>query len=847
MLRQSYVVLLGTILLAVTSFPAHAIVIAEFDFEAAPDGTSVASSVPAITGELTDNATVGDGVLTLENIDLSAFENAIDAPAHGLLVPLGQDSPFGGSANWSVKFDFSVEEGSDNSGALFTSDGGLCPDECNDGEQAGSLNIFMTSGGEIVADAWFIGAIGSGEPLNDGLTHQVQLTYNAAEDGLWELWIDRDISESEDSGGLEVVEEANWPYTRDASLDRTGVGFVTNPDFGFEIDAEMDGIAAVIDNLVIEGTPSPDLNQDGELSLLDWAIFVENFGTDLTGKSELELFLAGDLNGDGAHGASDFVAFRTAYLAANAGEAEAASVPEPAGLALLGIGSLALLSLRRRNARRAFSRCVPALLMAGVMMFATTDSAQAQLVEYLFEDGAADTSGNDRAGELVDGLDEDTTVSDGVLNLPGEFSGMEIPLGDANPFDGSRDFTIEFSFMADEQPGESGHVLFGSADADDPEAEVLHSMALFLEDSGDIVYDSFGVAEVRISPPEFVIGDGMMHDFRLSFVAPEELGEDLNEPNPGEVFMQLDGIWYEAGEMAPNVPNIDNHVVMLGSSLNEIFPFECEINEEGDEECYNRSFRGQMDNVRIFEEAFAPSTMTAEVNRASGDLTIKGGELGKEITYYEVTSESGSINEAAWATGNLDSQNVDSLGDGSGEGWEALFGSSERIVEAFLTGGTFLADGDQVTLSGAWNGGSEDLALQIVTGENATVDLDITFVGEGTGNQGGGEITLATLCSAPDQAAALASLGLIRGDLDGSGDVGFLDFLALANNFGNNGTYQQGDIDCNGSVGFLDFLALANNFGQSSAVEAASVPEPSSWVLLLGACLIGLSWRGRRS
>lgn len=79
-----------------------------------------------------------------------------------------------------------------------------------------------------------------------------------------------------------------------------------------------------------------------------------------------------------------------------------------------------------------------------------------------------------------------------------------------------------------------------------------------------------------------------------------------------------------------------------------------------------------------------------------------------------------------------------------------------------------------------------------------------------------------------------SQLGIVDGDLDGNGAVDFLDFLALANNFGEaTDDYTKGDIDGNGSVAFLDFLALANNFGSDSGVAAASVPEPSACTLVL--------------
>ena len=80
----------------------------------------------------------------------------------------------------------------------------------------------------------------------------------------------------------------------------------------------------------------------------------------------------------------------------------------------------------------------------------------------------------------------------------------------------------------------------------------------------------------------------------------------------------------------------------------------------------------------------------------------------------------------------------------------------------------------------------------------------------------------------------------IPGDADGSGDVGFLDFLALANNFGTEAGYEGGNFDCSGTVSFLDFLTLANNFGMSAGSVANAVPELSSISLLgVSALFIG--------
>lgn len=78
------------------------------------------------------------------------------------------------------------------------------------------------------------------------------------------------------------------------------------------------------------------------------------------------------------------------------------------------------------------------------------------------------------------------------------------------------------------------------------------------------------------------------------------------------------------------------------------------------------------------------------------------------------------------------------------------------------------------------------------------------------------------------------------GDLDGSGEVDFADFLILSGNFGQlTDTHLDGDIDCDGEVAFADFLQLSANFGTS--IGAAGVPEPSAgWLSLMASIVLGM-------
>ena len=70
---------------------------------------------------------------------------------------------------------------------------------------------------------------------------------------------------------------------------------------------------------------------------------------------------------------------------------------------------------------------------------------------------------------------------------------------------------------------------------------------------------------------------------------------------------------------------------------------------------------------------------------------------------------------------------------------------------------------------------------------------------------------------------------LLPGDADRDGLVGFLDFLVIAHNFGEEvqrGT--AGDVDFDERVGFQDFLLLARNFGKSQSEHPSATAKDLS-------------------
>jgi hypothetical protein len=86
-----------------------------------------------------------------------------------------------------------------------------------------------------------------------------------------------------------------------------------------------------------------DLNFDGNLDALDWAMFIAGAETDLSGMSPIDAYTSGDLDGDGVNSVLDFGIFKNAYNSGNgagAFERMLSGVPEPSSAALALIGAL---------------------------------------------------------------------------------------------------------------------------------------------------------------------------------------------------------------------------------------------------------------------------------------------------------------------------------------------------------------------------------------------------------------------------------------------------------------------------------------------------------------------------
>ncbi len=100
-----------------------------------------------------------------------------------------------------------------------------------------------------------------------------------------------------------------------------------------------------------------DLNEDGQVDFVDWGIFNSYHLTDLSGLSEGQQALAGDLDGDGDNDYDDFRRFKSDYIWKNGESAFAAlfrgAVPEPSSFGLAAIAAVAGLFVRSRKRQQA--------------------------------------------------------------------------------------------------------------------------------------------------------------------------------------------------------------------------------------------------------------------------------------------------------------------------------------------------------------------------------------------------------------------------------------------------------------------------------------------------------------
>ena len=285
-------------------------------------------------------------------------------------------------------------------------------------------------------------------------------------------------------------------------------------------------------------------------------------------------------------------------------------------------------------------------------------------------------------------------------------------------------------------------------------------------------------------------------------------------------------------------------------------------------ECYNSDFAGQgIQNPA----GHRLNIHTAAMKEAGIGVVENAGDT------HVVTQNFGSTGNATFATGVVyDDENENGFYDiGEGRGGVKIESESSAFTATSTDSGAYAipitGDGTHQLSFTVPGMSAFETTFNVVNGDNVKVDFllgatDMVLAGDFDSD---GVLTAADIDALSaairlstadpsfdldgngvldegDRSSWLSLRGSLLGDANFSGNVEFLDFLALANGFGQPSTgWAQGDFNGSGSTEFLDFLQMANNFGMSAAEAASPVPEPTG-IFLLGIGL-GTLLLGRRS
>lgn len=169
-------------------------------------------------------------------------------------------------------------------------------------------------------------------------------------------------------------------------------------------------------------------------------------------------------------------------------------------------------------------------------------------------------------------------------------------------------------------------------------------------------------------------------------------------------------------------------------------------------------------------------------------------------------------------------------------------GSTPQFTINMRTGGPFISTGGlvlsvdhKVTLTGDSGGQFVTMTadIPVAPGEES---FDIIFLTEGSKDAIGSMFI--------DDVSVVA-LTQLAGDLDGDGFVGIADLNIVLGNWNQSVPPADASADPSGDgfVGIEDLNAVLGNWNAGTPPSAASVPEPSTWAMLLG--LSGTALRRR--
>ena len=607
-----------------------------------------------------------------------------------------------------------------------------------------------------------------------------------------------------------------------------------------------------------------DLTFDGQLDALDWLAFRANLGGEFTDLSVAESYQLGDLNGDQETDQFDFRIFKSNYDAVNGAGAfddMIRSIPEPSGVALIFVGCIGVLALRRKS--------LPFLALL-FLVSVTSSESTAQIL--LFEDfEGLSLQDSDLAS---DGDNETDWTNEGP-------SGWSVDSRDT-PLEPTR---LEFqgwnyldrAFWIDQQGPQIGRDQFLAGFGDNNTIVVVDPDA-----HDDFVDNDPNLFSSVLSSQPIDVTTVNAPRLRVSFDsswAPEDFQE-------GHFNVVVDGVRTNlfVWDSEPNAnfkPNAFNERVELivskpagASSVR----FEWDMVEAGNDWWW------AIDNVLV-EATDDTQTLTLAVNRETGATSIEN-TTGQPLfmDYYEIQSPAGSLVASDFPAGwnSLDDQNFDAIGSGVGQSWDEGELSDEfELVEAYLLSETLVENGASISIGNAYDdiqdagdlefyyaGSDGNLVRGIVeyveggvngdfdgngSYECADVDGLVAAIAGGSTDlafdlTGDGVVDRADLTAwlAEAGAAELSSGNPFRnGDANLNGVIDVSDFNVWnTNKFTNSAAWCLGDFNADGVVDTSDFNLW--NMNKFTTSDVASVPEPDAAFLIALAALVLFAGRARR-
>ncbi|MBN1854671.1 MAG: hypothetical protein JW829_18205, partial [Pirellulales bacterium] len=509
--------------------------------------------------------------------------------------------------------------------------------------------------------------------------------------------------------------------------------------------------------------------------------------TDLSAMTVPEAYAHGDMNQDRANNFADLVLFRDIYdslYGPGAFNALVASVPEPTGIHLFLLGGLALVlagykkGFQRMWRRGGQDRSILQLPRCGKM-------PQPQNCVHPSRTGVLRPLLGPRMIGFVAGFL-------GVLLIPAQAPAQLLTATNNNSLDANDVYQLNLLGLAD------------GALVNIDRTHVFYNLPLELQGI-DYVLTANDDKTATAAAPAFSVDLTFIEGTTLYLSIDSRVGDDNDDNGPTLGNGIMDWVltqgwvdtgltWYKENEY-PDVPFHVYELTPAGTSHTFY-----EQNNGGTRNMYSIAGRGE-----------GPISPTLLVNTDTGEITISNStKLTWNLNYYEITSESGSLDPGAW--NSLADQNLDSIGPGAGESWVEAGGSDSEILSEFFTlGASALAPDEMISLGFGYNPqGAQDIKfLFAIDGGTSLREGVVEYVT-------GGDIA----------------------DFNADGDVDGADFLVWQIGFGtmSGATRAEGDANGDGAVNNADLSIWKSQFGMSGAsaqgLTSTSVPEPGALDLI---------------